>query len=68
MVWVMQHRWWVLAAGLVLYLFGRLVPGQVNGVPLAALGFLVIYLATLAILRVITVGMRSRRAAHRPSS
>jgi hypothetical protein len=70
MVWVTQRRWWVLAAGLVLFLFGLLLPGPVDGVrgALVALGFVMTYMAMLAVLRVTTVALRGRRAAHRPSN
>jgi hypothetical protein len=70
MVWIMKRRWWVLAVGLVLLLFGLLLPGPVDGVRggLGALGFVMTYMAMLAVLRVISVAVRVRRAAHRPSN
>jgi hypothetical protein len=66
----MKRRWWVLALGVVLLLFGLLSSGPVDGVrgTLGALGFVMVYMAMLAVLRGTTMALRARSEAHRASS
>lgn len=70
MVWIMKRRWWVLAVGVVLLALGLALPGPLEGVraACAALGFVMTYMASLSFLRVMSVALRARHAAHRPSN
>ena len=66
----MKRRWWVLAVGVVLLALGLALPGPLDGVraAFATLGFVMTYMASLSFLRVMSVAVRARHTAHRPSN
>jgi hypothetical protein len=69
MPWVIKHRSWILAGGLVLLLVALVPRGPVTDLQsvLGQVGFVLVFLATLAILLSIPMALKARREARRPS-
>jgi len=69
MPWVFKQRSWILAGGLVLLLIALVPRGPVTDVRsvVGGVGFLLVFLATLAILLSIPMALKARREARRPS-
>jgi hypothetical protein len=68
MLWIINRRWWVLAAGLLLVLLGVLLsgPGTDIRIALGGLGLFLIIWAVFGILLAIPMALRDHREGYRP--
>jgi hypothetical protein len=68
MAWVVKHRCWILAGGLVLLLLALVPSSPVTDARtlVGTAGFFMVVLATLAVLLAIPMALRARREARRP--
>ncbi|MGH9208358.1 MAG: hypothetical protein ACRD1G_17690, partial [Acidimicrobiales bacterium] len=68
MAWVVKHRSWILAVGLLLLLLGPHAPDPGTDVRSVAsgLGGFLVFLAVLGILLAIPMAVKARHEAHRP--